>query len=366
MSLEGNLSAFGISEILQLVAVQQKSGMLSISSRDRSSVLFFKDGMMVSTRDRRRRNQDPLKDYLVRYGIISREDLLRLTNLSQQSKLDLTEVIVSEGVLDEDEMRLHYRNQIQEAVHEVLTWEQCSYKFVPGTAVIDGLKSWGEFQIESMLMESMRRIDEFPAMVELYPTPSIVVARSGALEDLDEDVKLTTNERTVFALLDKERTISHLISVARMPKYETYEALKHLHDKGLVAATNDDEVNAVTELKSREAKRKGPRRNPLPVILAVGVFAASLAWGANDVYMRARQMLTSGMGTTTHGEVARNRVESKLRWTLEAYRAEYGEYPASLDGLSLDGVVSQRLVDRAKDLDFRYHLTEGGRSYTLL
>ena len=66
MSLEGNLTAFGLSEILQLIAVQQKYGMLSIRSQERSKVLFFRNGNIVSTRDRRRKTRDPLKDYLTR------------------------------------------------------------------------------------------------------------------------------------------------------------------------------------------------------------------------------------------------------------------------------------------------------------
>ena len=60
MALEGNLSAFGLSEILQLIAVQQKSGMLSVNSGSGAMVLFFRDGNLVSTRDRRRRADRPV------------------------------------------------------------------------------------------------------------------------------------------------------------------------------------------------------------------------------------------------------------------------------------------------------------------
>ena len=192
MSLEGNLTAFGLSEILQLIAVQQKSGMLSISSQDRAKVLFFREGNIISTRDRRRKTKDPLKDYLTRYGILSREDLIRLMQISAQSKLDLTDIMVSEGFMSEEEMQRQYRNHIQEEVHEILTWEQCSYKFIPGNDIIDGIKTWGEFSIEGMLMESMRRIDEFPAAQKLLPDLSARVARTG---EAIEGKELSSNER---------------------------------------------------------------------------------------------------------------------------------------------------------------------------
>ena len=165
MSLEGNLTAFGLSEILQLIAVQQKTGMLSISNQDRSNVLFFRQGSIISTRDRRRKSKDPLKDYLTRYGILSREDLIRVTRLGAQAKLDMTEIILSEKLLTQEELKLHYRNHIQEEVYEILTWESCSYKFIPGRDIIEGITNLGEFNIEGLLMESMRRIDEFPQIV---------------------------------------------------------------------------------------------------------------------------------------------------------------------------------------------------------
>ena len=38
MALEGNLSSFGLEEILQLIAVQQKTGMLSVNANDRTAV----------------------------------------------------------------------------------------------------------------------------------------------------------------------------------------------------------------------------------------------------------------------------------------------------------------------------------------
>ena len=58
MALEGNLSSFGLEEILQLIAVQQKTGMLSVTIGEKSTVLFFRDGKIISTRDRRSKTRD--------------------------------------------------------------------------------------------------------------------------------------------------------------------------------------------------------------------------------------------------------------------------------------------------------------------
>ena len=367
MSLEGNLSAFGISEILQLIAVQQKSGMLSISSQDRSAVLFFREGQIISTRDRRRKTKDPLKDYLTRYGILTREDLVRLMQISAQSKLYVTEIIVSEEFLSEDEMKKHYRNHIQETVYEILTWEQCSYKFIPGTDIIDGLKSWGEFGIEGMLMESMRRIDEFPQMLECFPDPGVIVSKEN---DPDDDAEMTTNEKSVLAMLKDDRSVNYLITNGKLPKFEIYEALKHLKDKELISAAVDEDADVDADIaktkrqKDKKQTKKAPK-NIIPFALSVMLFAGAVFLGARNVTPYIKTYLGGDAGVTTDS-ITRHQAENKLRWMLEAYRAENGTYPDTLAYLEKSNLATPSFLALVKRLGFRYHLTPGSERYTLL
>src|SRR5688572_4769285 len=141
MALEGNLGSFKLEEILQLIAVQQKTGMLSVSINEKSTVLFFRDGKIISTRDRRSKTRDPFREYLMRYGVLSREELVRITQIGTQSKLDLLDIITSEKFMDEQTLTRQWRLHIQETLHDVLTWDQCTYKFVSGDEIIAGVKT---------------------------------------------------------------------------------------------------------------------------------------------------------------------------------------------------------------------------------
>jgi len=364
MSLEGNLTAFGISEILQLIAVQQKSGMLSITNpAGAARVLFFREGQIISTRDRRRRSKDPFKDYLTRYGILSREDLIRMTQLSAQSKLDITDILVSENLMSEDEVRTQFRNHIQEAVHEVLEWEQCSYKFIPGNDVIAGIKMWGEFSIEGMLMESMRRIDEFPAMLELMPDPSMGVEK---IIDPDEEMELNTNEKSVISMLAEPRTVDALIARGKLPKYEIYEAIKNLKDKDLVRITGDHVVETEDEGSKRTAVSSNRRINIIPFAVSLALFAGALFLAGRHALPQVRTLILERSVASDNAPITRNRTEARLRWILEAYYAQYGQYPASLSLLKKDGHLNEAFIDAVDRVDLQYRLTEDGDSYTLL
>lgn len=369
MSLEGNLTAFGLSEILQLIAIQQKSGMLTVTSQDRAKVFFFSNGKIISTRDRRHKARDPLKDYLTRYGIVSSEDLVRLTQVSDRSKLDLTDVLVSERIVTEERMKQYFRDHVQEELHDLLAWDTCSYKFIPGTDLIDGIKRWGEYSIEALLMESMRRIDEFPAMLDMFPDTGIRIARRGAPKPEHE---LTPTDQAVLRLLDQDRTLAHLIGHAKIPQFETYEALKHLKEKDLIVAFEDDlEVREDKKFKRKRRRVRRARKNPVPVLLSLVLFAAAALWGAASSFadlprFLARPDRAAAGEAGEETSFARHRAEEQLRWVLEAYCAKTGRYPASLSDLAETGLASASFLDRIEGYEFKYHLTAGGSRYTLL
>jgi hypothetical protein len=366
MALEGNLSAFGLSEILQLIAVQQKTGMLTVSSQHSSAVMFFREGMVVSTRDRRRKSKDPFKDYLTRYGILTRDELIKITQISSQSKLDLLDILASERFLSKEEVEMHYKKQIQESMHEVLAWEQCAYKFISNEDVVEGIRTTGEYSIEGMLMESMRRIDEFPQLLEMFPSDRILVTRLDKGKDAKDD-KMIENERAVLGLLNDIMSLRDLIACAKMPLFEVYEALKLLTEKDLIK-TKDEQPIVFDSGEAAAAAHKAAqaRRNPMPFIVVFALFAATLFLGIHGFVQNFGTHRKAVMESIESNSIARNQVEENLRWVIEAYRAQYGNYPSSLQNLEESGLASQRLMRLAELFSFRYQLTKGRPTYTLL
>lgn len=362
MALEGNLSSFGLEEILQLIAVQQKTGMLSVNADDRSSVLFFRDGKIISTRDRRSKTRDPFRDYLTRYGCLKREDLVKITQISSQSKLDLLDVVMSEGFFDEKTLKRHWRNHIQEALHEVITWDQLSYKFVSGDEVVSGVKSFGDYAVEPLLMECMRRIDEYPMLLKAFPADEVRISASGRAPD--PEAEMMESEKAVLAIVVQARTVRDIVARAQLPSFDVYEALKLLKEKGLITVAEDlsSGLTAEATIAARAQRRK--RGNPMTMIAAAFMFSSCLMFGAwrNTNHF----MCIAQDGTVSRDPAARARVEHHVRFVVEAYRAETGAYPNTLEALRENGYVDRTTLNRAADFDLRYKLTRDGTGFTLL
>ena len=103
MALKGQLSDFNLAEILQLIAGQQKSGFLILEGQF-EMVFVFDKGVLISTRDRRSESPDPLETYLRSYGFFTADQWKHIDFIKKNSSLDLTEIIVSEQLMNEEEL----------------------------------------------------------------------------------------------------------------------------------------------------------------------------------------------------------------------------------------------------------------------
>ncbi|HET6348606.1 MAG TPA: DUF4388 domain-containing protein [Candidatus Krumholzibacteria bacterium] len=362
MALEGNLSSFGLEEILQLIAVQQKTGMLSVSINDKTTVLFFRDGKIISTRDRRSKTRDPFREYLMRYGVLTREELVRLSQIGTQSKLDLLDILTSEKFLDAATLAKQWRMHIQEALHDVLTWDQCSYKFVSGDEIVSGVKSLGEHHVEPLLMECMRRIDEYPMLKEMFPAEGTRVAATG--RDIDPEAEMFESEKSVLAMVKSPRPLRDVVARAKMPVFDTYEALKLLTEKGLVIIEADATAAADAVRGAGAVKARRAHGNPLVMGVCLVVFTACAFVGA--MHDADRAVLLARNGVLSRDTANRARVEYHVRWLIEAYRARNGFYPNDLDDLAKSGIADRSTLSQAAALDLRYKLTSDRQAYTLL
>jgi hypothetical protein len=339
--------------------------MLAINRQGSSMKLFFREGKIVSTRDRRRGTRDPVKNYLTRYGVITRSELERLTDIAEKSKLDVTEVLVSENILSKEAMETHYRNHIQETVHDILTWDQCSYKFIPGKDIIDGIKLWGEFNIEGLLMESMRRIDEHPQILKEFPDGSAWVKKRRKPPEKED---LTGNASAIIELLSEKRTIDDLVARAMLPRFDTYEALRILKEKDLIAVSERQSAEPELAIGSRLGKRKRRwfrvAKNPLPLLVSLVVLTGAGYWSSRSIVPILKK--DSNVVSESKPSIERSQVEVELRWYLEVYKAKHGSYPSKISDLETAGIAPDALMDKVGRHAFRYYLTPNGNRFTLL
>jgi hypothetical protein len=373
MALEGNAKDFGLSEILQLIAIQKKSGLLQVNGEQNMAV-FFKDGMIISTRDRRSLAHDPLKDYLLRYGFIGHREMRNLQRIQTETKLDLTDILISENYYTCDELSGLFTDQIQESIQEMLAWPKSFYKFISGANVLQGVSALASLKVEGILMESMRRIDEMPELRRIFTSEQTILKRLNRepIPDMDK------NEEAIHRLLEHEMSLGELIAQARMARYCTYEACKNLFEKELLEIIT--ETATVEETAQEEqVEERAQRRRLVPTLAAVALLVASFAIGEYAVPLlsppgwSARSQLRRNVEADTGerslagsiGELSLRHTEASLREGLEEYCAVKGSYPFTLEVLVVRSFVPEEVVAAAQQSNIRYRLGRNGTSYSL-
>lgn len=346
--MQGSLSEFRLAEILQLVAVQQKTGLLRLVRGTQVVTFYFDAGILVSTLDRRLRQQDPFIDYLLRTGYLQPPMAEFLRTRLEDSKEDVTTILQAERFLNEEELRTALEDLAQELVHTTFTWREGTYQFIAGAEALEGLGFRVRMKIDGLLMEGARRADEWPRLQEKLPGPDVLL---DAVRRLPTD--LGERNYAVLSQLQEVLRLGELVRRSRVPEFEVYEIVAQAVEAGLVRILEKPEpVKALHE--DRVRPEAGPMRRrraakplwnlprPLGWSLALAVSLLSAA-GAFVVHPRLTDSRMSEAVATLRAEQARD----TLRQHLEIYRCLHGRYPQRLEDLAAADLASDELLRRA-------------------
>lgn len=340
MALQGNLDDFSLPEILQLIAVQQKSGVLKLTAGEDVAVVFFEAGKIVSTRDRRRNAKDPLKPFLVRTGYLTEPQLKQIETIETESRRELTDILLSGNYMTSESLSHALEHQIQDTLHHLLTWKTGSYHFSGDARTVPKFAVNVRLNTEGLLMESMRRIDEFARYRETLSSPAMVL-RPKALALPPKE--MSPQEARILPLVDGLRPLRDLIAQSRLVEFEAYEALHHLHDLGVIEVSLGAAPSKVTPI--------APQPSPVAAapassgVLAAGVAAAavfvSLAiaiWVTPTLLSQAEHAGAPPVAPNPP-EIALVDEAARVSLALETYRRIRGEYPSDLESLGREGFL---------------------------
>lgn len=159
MGLRGNLSEFGAVEVFQLLASQQKTGMLRLFRSGARASFAFSRGEIVSTWDRSASHTDPLKTHILRKKALPKHQAMRALRHEARTDIPFVQILLREGMIDLPEAARFVREQITDEVLQILEWDQGRFEFTPEPSA----KTYGPgcaVKVESVLLEAVRRFDD--------------------------------------------------------------------------------------------------------------------------------------------------------------------------------------------------------------
>lgn len=354
MALEGQLSDFNLAEILQLLASQQKTGFLNIET-NRNLVFIFDKGVLISTRDRRSRERDPLESYLRAYGWFSEQQWKHIEYVGQNSSLDLTEILVSESLMDEAELDRVLRGLAQEMTHAGMKLRRGRYYFSPCKDTPPGVKHRYHVDVQGLLMEAARRLDEEPLLKEVLPSQSITFTAGRKVVPPEA---LSPTAQRVMELALSGLTLGRIIRQGKAESFVVRDLLKtwcqeDILVKHLPAEEEDDDEQGGHGLALPAAP--GLRSVPLTIVGAVAV----------GVLMAARFTMFP-VATDDPGRGLRlAQLRHEVVTAAQLYRYQQGQWPQDLQALVRAGQLGPSVLGTVESLGWQYSLDTARDSFSL-
>jgi len=119
MALQGTLKDFSITEIIQLIGQQLKTGILRVRRGKNLAEIHFVDGMIVHVYSNYRGKKDLIGEILVKAQLITEEQLERVLRIQKETLKYLGEILVELQLLTKDHILQVISTQIYETIYEI-------------------------------------------------------------------------------------------------------------------------------------------------------------------------------------------------------------------------------------------------------
>ena len=315
MALRGTLGDFSLADILQLIGLQRKTGLLVLRRGEEQVRVGFENGRVVSAETSLRAPEDRIGQYLLRSGKLTEQRLEAALREQNQTLQRLGHLLVEKHWVDRETIRHLLTLQVSETVYDLFRWRDGEYDFQPGVP-----SQWDREFIEpiacdALLMQGAQMIDEWPLIERVIPSSAVVLqptrraagilatgseAKEGKGSVYEQDLdfgfipadplhegdggpRLGEHERTVLRWVDGRRTAGEVAELAGIGNFDTFKTLAHLVDSKMLEPV-------ASEAAVLETTAPALMRSPMAARVAafvVGALAVLGALSAGQALVRA-------------------------------------------------------------------------------
>lgn len=245
MAIKGSLTEASLTDVLQLLALGQKTGCLSVAREGSFGSIHFDRGRIVHAVVVNR--YDRLADRLVRDGALAPDVLARtLAIVAPADDRDLAEALLNKGLVEREELEASYREQVEEAVFHLFSWSQGTFTFEAEGRPADR-ENLVSINADSLLLEGARRVDEWTQFEKKIPSLDLIFEiDQGRLAH--REVALSVEQQRIAPWLDGTHDVTAVVERSGLNEFEVGKALF-----GLITAGFAQRVG-----------RSGARRQPSP------------------------------------------------------------------------------------------------------
>jgi hypothetical protein len=218
--LEGSLRAISVPDVLTFINMVKKTGALTLRLPEHTKKVYWERGEMVFAA-----SSDPeesLGSFLIRHGKITQEQNMKSGLLVEPGRRQ-GKILVQMGILTPKELWWAVKNQVLEIIYSVFAARDGWFLFEE-TETPHEEKIKLSTTTTNIIMEGIRRLDEWPRIKEMIPGDRLV-PELAPVEARDRNVRFLEGEREILALVDGRRCVREIVHLSHLDEFETLRIL---------------------------------------------------------------------------------------------------------------------------------------------
>lgn len=273
MAIEGDLKSLNISSVLQLISSERLTGVLKIKKYPEVADVGFVDGDVAGAFFEVGDRVESLETYLVKSGMIGKNLFEMIVDIHHETKRPIVNIIIEDKYLTIEEIERTIKFKIQEVMDELFTWREGDFKFEEGALIYPKSVIKVRMHTEGLILESARRLDEWPRISKAIPSGDVVFKR---IDRPELKLQLKEDEARILSLIDERRSVDDLLEISGLGKFHTYACLYHLQSTGQV-----DVAYAKPSVKKEQKAAVSVKSfsTPLAVAATIGILLVGFVIG---------------------------------------------------------------------------------------
>jgi hypothetical protein len=364
MALQGTLKDFSITEIIQLIGQQLKTGILRIRRGKNLVEIHFVDGMIVHVYSNYRGTKDLIGEIFVKAQLITEEQLERALRIQKGTLKYLGEILVEQQMLTKDHVLQVISTQIYETIYDLFWWEDGVFNF--DLKLIESYKKIPfALSTEQVLLNILRMVDEWSEIEKKIFSPYLVFRKVLSPQEKSSDSltsqgylkeKMTSEQELIYNLVDGTRTVQEIIDRSLLGKFNASGILVDLLEMGLIETAGIQApslIKKVSMIHFREA---------LPFVYYIAflffIFILFVYFKPNFLnYFRDSKIERADIEVPTH--FVHQTQLKRIKNALEIYYLENGKYPTRLEELISAQILQKDDLFYRKGVSYQYELKDG-------
>lgn len=268
MVLSGTLREFILADVFQLLTQQKITGKLILTSGKSDGFVVFKNGQVIYAEKNTEKLPEKLQNYINKFSSRSALKLNELYASFEGNVGGLTLELLKRGFLTKEELTTLAETIIEDICCSLFLWKSGSYRFASMRTVDDLQVQSLTFPVENIVMEAMRRSDEWNRMQESL-NKDLVFVRSS--KDFSTDL-LNTNpiedsQNYVLSLVDGTSPVSEIVNEACLSEYKIYELLNNLLLNNSITPLSEQYTRSIQAALNQKKREK--EANPISSLITI-------------------------------------------------------------------------------------------------